>query len=251
PGMNNLSTGGQVGKPVIRGLAGPRVLVLEDGYRLEDYSWSDEDGPSVDAWLTDAVEVVRGPASVLYGSDALAGVVTALPAGLPSAAYGGVTRAAAGIYGASNNAEFGSAFRLEHASGAFGGRLFLVGRHGDDLHTPDGEIPNTGFGAFNGETALGLRGKTSWATLRGAHYGGEFKLIEADAPPGETGSEEGGPERKTNDNRVQIDGNLLLGGLRFETKAQWQQHSLIEVADEPGDSATPGTESEQFNLLLD
>jgi outer membrane receptor protein involved in Fe transport len=249
PGMSNLSTGGQVGKPVIRGLEGPRVLVLEDGYRLEDYSWSDEDGPSLDAWLTDRVEVVRGPASVLYGSDALAGVVNAVPADLPSAASGGVTHVAAGIYGASNNAEFGSALKLEHAAGGFGGRLFLVGRHGDNLHTPDGEIPHTGFGAFNGETELGLRGKTSWATLRGAHYGGEFKLLEANAAPGE--SEGGGPERKTRDNRVQFDGNLMLAGIRFESKAQWQQHSLIEVADEAGDSAAPGKESEQFNLLLD
>src|SRR6266568_2400501 len=73
PGINALSTGQQIGKPVIRGLAGPRVLVLEDGSRLEDYSWSDEDGPSVDARLAQRVEVIRGPASVLYGSDALRG----------------------------------------------------------------------------------------------------------------------------------------------------------------------------------
>ena len=251
PGMRNLSTGEQVGKPVIRGLSGPRVLVLENGYRLEDYSWSDEDGPSVDAWLTDRVEVVRGPASVLYGSDALGGVVNAVPAELPSSAGGkATTRAAAGIYGASNNAEFGTALRLEHAAGGFGGRVFLVGRHGDDLGTPEGEIHNTGFGAFNGETALGLRGTTSSATLRAAHYGGEFKLLEADAPPGAP-EEEGGPERKTSDNRVQLGGNLLLGGIRFESKAQWQNHSLIEVADEPTDSAAAGGESEQFHLVLD
>lgn len=252
PGMRNLSTGEQVGKPVIRGLTGPRVLVLEDGYRLEDYSWSDEDGPSVDAWLTDRVEVVRGPASVLYGSDALGGVVNAVPADLPSSASGkAMTRAAAGIYGASNNSEFGSALRLEHAAGGFGGRLFVVGRHGDDVSTPAGSIHNTGFGAFNGETALGLRGTTSSATLRAAHYGGEFKLLEADAPPGEQQEEEGGPERKTSDNRVQLGGNLLLGGIRFESKAQWQNHSLMEVADEPGDSARAGGESEQFHLVLD
>ena len=45
PGINALTTGQQIGKPIIRGLTGPRVLVLEDGSRLEDYSWSDEDGP--------------------------------------------------------------------------------------------------------------------------------------------------------------------------------------------------------------
>src|SRR5262249_45564876 len=70
PGVHTVSTGAQVGKPMIRGLTGPRVLVLDDGHRLEDYSWSDEDGPSIDARSVERVEVVRGPASVLYGSDA-------------------------------------------------------------------------------------------------------------------------------------------------------------------------------------
>ncbi|MEP7066957.1 MAG: TonB-dependent receptor, partial [Gemmatimonadota bacterium] len=54
-GVRNLSTGQQVGKPVIRGLTGPRVLVLDDGLRLEDYSWSDEDGPSVDSRMAERV----------------------------------------------------------------------------------------------------------------------------------------------------------------------------------------------------
>ena len=65
PGVRALSTGEQIGKPVIRGLSGARVLVLDDGLRLEDYSWSDEDGPSIDARLAERVEVIRGPASVL------------------------------------------------------------------------------------------------------------------------------------------------------------------------------------------
>jgi len=72
-GVHDLHTGEQIGKPVIRGMTGPRVLVLDDGLRLEDYSWSEEDGPSIDARLAQRVEVVRGPASVLFGSDALGG----------------------------------------------------------------------------------------------------------------------------------------------------------------------------------
>ncbi len=85
PGVNALTTGAQIGKPMIRGLAGARVLVLANGNRLEDYSWSDEDGPSVDARLAQRVELIRGPASVLYGSDALGGVVNVIPAELPDA----------------------------------------------------------------------------------------------------------------------------------------------------------------------
>src|SRR2546426_3893660 len=85
PGVRALTTGQQIGKPVIRGLAGARVLVLADGSRLEDYSWSDEDGPSVDARLAQRVEGIRGPARGLYGSDALGGVVNVIPAELPDA----------------------------------------------------------------------------------------------------------------------------------------------------------------------
>jgi hypothetical protein len=51
----------QIGKPMIRGLTGARVLVLEDGHRIEHYSWSDEDGPSVDACFADRVKIIRGP----------------------------------------------------------------------------------------------------------------------------------------------------------------------------------------------
>src|SRR3989454_6092728 len=83
PGIRTLSTGEQVGKPVIRGLTGPRVLVLDNGQRLEDYSWSDEDGPSVDARLAERVELIRGPASVLYGSDAIGGVINVIPKEVP------------------------------------------------------------------------------------------------------------------------------------------------------------------------
>jgi iron complex outermembrane recepter protein len=248
PGINALTTGQQIGKPVIRGLAGPRVLVLEDGSRLEDYSWSDEDGPSVDARLAQRVEVIRGPASVLYGSDALGGVVNVIPEELPDA-NGGPRALHTGfeIAGASNNAELEGAARVEGASGDWGWRLFGIGRFASSLHTPAGELDNTGFSALSGEAAVGTRGARGSTTLRYTRYGGEFKLLEAEGPAtGETG----GPERKLSDNRVQLAGDYLFRGVRLETKAQWQLHSLIEVADTglgPGGQPLEGT---AFDLLL-
>src|SRR5947208_7702884 len=65
PGARTISTGAQIGKPVIRGFSGPRVLVLENGSRLEDYSWSDEDGPSVETAFVRSAELIRAPASVM------------------------------------------------------------------------------------------------------------------------------------------------------------------------------------------
>ncbi len=60
-GVRDITTGQQVGTPVIRGLSGPSVLVLDNGLRLEDYSWSTEDGPSVDPRTADNVEVIAAP----------------------------------------------------------------------------------------------------------------------------------------------------------------------------------------------
>src|SRR5216117_93794 len=106
PGARTISTGAQIGKPVIRGFSGPRVLVLENGSRLEDYSWSDEDGPSVETAFVRRVELIRGPASVLYGSDALGGVINVIPDQLPDAAgEPGFVRTGFTLSGASNNIE--------------------------------------------------------------------------------------------------------------------------------------------------
>ncbi len=108
PGVRNLSTGQEIGKPVIRGLSGSRVLVLSQGLRLEDYAWSDEDGPAVDAEMADRIEVIRGPATVLYGADAVGGVVNVIPRPIPDAAGGpGFTRGEAELHFASNNREAG------------------------------------------------------------------------------------------------------------------------------------------------
>lgn len=79
PGVSNLSTGTGIAKPVIRGLSGNRVLVYNQGVRLENYQFGEEHGMGVDASGIAGVEVIKGPASLLYGSDALGGVVYLIP----------------------------------------------------------------------------------------------------------------------------------------------------------------------------
>ncbi|HEX8242674.1 MAG TPA: TonB-dependent receptor plug domain-containing protein, partial [Longimicrobium sp.] len=255
PGVRAVTTGEQVGKPVVRGLFGARVAVLAAGLRLEDYSWSDEDAPSVDARLAERVEVIRGPASLLYGSDAVGGVVNVIPEPLPDASGRAFMRGGVETYFASGNLEGGLVARGEGATGSVGWRATVIGRMGQDVHTPDGEIPNTGFGALNGELALGTSRPWGTLALRYQRYGGEFKLLEADGsalPDGEEEEEEGGPERKLSDDRVQLSGTFPAGGVRLETRAQFQRHVLQEVADEEiiPVVAAEGFESVQFDLLL-
>jgi outer membrane receptor protein involved in Fe transport len=251
PGVHNLTTGQQIGKPVIRGLAGSRVLVLDDGHRLEDYSWSDEDGPSIDARLAQRVEVIRGPASVLYGSDAIGGVVNAIPAALPDASAGGFTRTMAELSGATNNTEADLVLGAEGARSRLGWRATAIARLAEDMKTPDGKLENTKFSAVSGDAALGFHSARGTSTLRFAHYGGEFHLLEANEPPPGAAEEEEGPERKLNDDRLQFTGNYVAGKLRLEPKLQFQRHDLAEMADELGPGGAPtGVEAEVFKLIL-
>ncbi len=75
PGISNISTGTSIGKPVIRGLSGNRVLVYSQGVRLENQQFGEEHGLGLNDSGVESVEVIKGPASLLYGSDALGGVL--------------------------------------------------------------------------------------------------------------------------------------------------------------------------------
>ena len=75
PGVSQVSTGSGISKPVIRGLGYNRVVVVADGVRQEGQQWGDEHGVEIDGNAVSSVEVLKGPASLLYGSDALAGVL--------------------------------------------------------------------------------------------------------------------------------------------------------------------------------
>ncbi len=250
-GVRTLSTGEQVGKPVIRGLSGARVLTLDNGLRMEDYSWSDEDGPSIDPLLAKRIEVIRGPASVLYGSDAVGGVINVVPNEVPDArGQAAFVHGSAEVYGGTNNSEIGGPLRLEGASGAFGWRAVAIPRRASNFHTPTGndstptgELFNTGYHSINGELALGVHGDRSSGTIRYERYGGRFGLL--DGPP-VADDDSLGPQRKLSDDRVQATTNWLLGGIRLETRSQWQRHSLTEVVDQ----SRVGTEEPTFELLL-
>ena len=74
-GVESVTTGLSIGKPVIRGLSSNRVLVYTQGIRLENQQFGDEHGLGINSAGIESVEVIKGPASLLYGSDALGGVL--------------------------------------------------------------------------------------------------------------------------------------------------------------------------------
>ncbi|MEI8279445.1 MAG: TonB-dependent receptor [Bacteroidota bacterium] len=79
PGVSAITDGPAISKPVIRGLGYNRVVVMSEGVRQEGQQWGDEFGIEVDEYAVDKVEVLKGPGTLSYGSDAMAGVINFLP----------------------------------------------------------------------------------------------------------------------------------------------------------------------------
>lgn len=75
PGISQLSTGPAISKPIIRGLGYNRIITMNDGIRQEGQQWGDEHGIEIDDYNVSRIEILKGPASLAYGSDALAGVI--------------------------------------------------------------------------------------------------------------------------------------------------------------------------------
>lgn len=82
PGISQVTTGSGISKPVIRGLGYNRVIVMKDGIRQEGQQWGDEHGIEIDEFDVNRVEILKGPASLMYGSDAMAGVINLFSAPL-------------------------------------------------------------------------------------------------------------------------------------------------------------------------
>ena len=75
PGLSQITTGSGISKPIIRGLGYNRIVVMNDGVRQEGQQWGDEHGIEIDEQSVNSVEILKGPASLMYGSDAMAGVL--------------------------------------------------------------------------------------------------------------------------------------------------------------------------------
>ncbi|WP_231590798.1 TonB-dependent receptor [Hymenobacter terrenus] len=144
PGLSAVTTGPNVSKPFIRGLGYNRVLTLYNGLRQEGQQWGDEHGVEVDGYDIERVEVVKGPASLLYGSDAVAGVVNLLPA-LPSGPEGRLGGEALTEY-QSNNGLIGNSLGMNYQKNGFQSSFRASHRLARDYRNRvDGLVYNTGF----------------------------------------------------------------------------------------------------------
>ena len=180
PGVAKRSFGPGSSRPIIRGFDGDRVLIMEDGVRTGDLSsQSGDHGVLTDPNGLDRVELVRGPATLLYGSNAVGGVVNAIT---PHESFrqnpGDNTRGQFSVDTGSADQQLGSNASLQHRQGT----LLLWGSGGSrrtgDYNTPSGTIENSGTQTSTGRTGVGYLGErlfaTSGFTIEDGRYGIPF-----------------------------------------------------------------------------
>src|SRR6056297_374158 len=143
PGVTTRSFGSAPARPVIRGFDGDRVLVLQNGERMGDLSGTAVDhAVGLDPLAMDRVEVVRGPASLMYGSGAIGGVVNLFSADMPREWDKGSRSALASHISSMNDMGAGLiSTRYGTEKYAVTGRMIY--RNGGDLTTPEGTLPDT------------------------------------------------------------------------------------------------------------
>ncbi len=155
PGVSTVHSGPFSEKPVIRGLGYQRVLILEDGERHAYQSWDDDDSPGVDALSMKRIEVVRGPNSVLYGSDALGGVVNFIhDDGTMGNSDSSEMRGTVVLNGFSNNTEGAAHVGLSGATSLAQYHADMTVKGAGDVQTPRGVLPNTGASEVNFEGSV-------------------------------------------------------------------------------------------------
>jgi iron complex outermembrane receptor protein len=153
-GVESVTTGVSIGKPVIRGLSSNRVLVYTQGVRLENQQFGDEHGLGLSDDGVESVEVIKGPASLLYGSDALGGVLYLNPEKFASA---NTSKADASVNYFSNtegfNTDAGFKSSANHFKFLFRGSL---AEH-SDYKTKDYRVTNTRFREQDFKAGIGYQ----------------------------------------------------------------------------------------------
>lgn len=169
PGFASVKTGPNVSKPFINGLGYNRVLTLYDGLRVETQQWGDEHGVPMDDYAIERAEVIKGPASLMYGSDAIAGVLSLFPV-IPHGRDGVLHIRVLSEY-QSNNGLIGNSVMLYRGAARWSWALRGSERVARNYTDPvDGRVYNTGFSMGNASGLLGYTGKRGYTHVSATWY---------------------------------------------------------------------------------
>ena len=184
PGVSQLTTGGSISKPIIRGLGYNRVVVMSEGVRQEGQQWGDEHGVEVDGSSVNSVEILKGPASLMYGSDAMAGVV--ILHAQPTLAEGEMRAHVSSEYQTNNGLFYYSLQMAGHQKG-----FVWDARYSDKMahaykNKYDGYVPGSQFRERAGRLMLGVNKAWGHSRLVWTAYHLTPSIIEGERDP-ETG----------------------------------------------------------------
>lgn len=245
PGISSMTTGGSVAKPVIRGLTSQRVVIVNDGVRQEGQQWADEHAPEIDVYEADRIEVVRGPGSLLYGSDALGGVVNVVLPDLPTTRErGSFLDSRLTLNGFSASSQVSGALSFTGAAGSWGYRGTLSARDAGDIRTPRGDIRNSGTSEINGSGTVGMTQPWGFFSATASRFSTRLEIPEdPDEEPDAT------PFQRIVHDKLTLHLNTSLEGLRLETVGGWQRNNRREF--EEHDAIEPELELATESLSLD
>lgn len=179
PGVKARTIGSGQSKPAIRGLGFNRIVVAVDGIKHEGQQWGEDHGLEVDQFAIDRVEVVKGPGALMYGSDAIGGVLGLYTNYLPVEPFQGRVN----LMGRSNNLLLGLSTRLEGRQNHFYWRLHLTGNDYSDFQVPTNEIEYYSYKIpLKNGTLRNTAGRERDASLTlgyvGPHFRNDFKVSD-------------------------------------------------------------------------
>jgi iron complex outermembrane receptor protein len=248
-GVSSISTGGGIAKPVIRGLGYNRIVSINEGIRQEGQQWGDEHGLEIDQFSADRVEVLKGPASLLFGSDAIGGVINILE---PFPAPLGTIKGELISQYQSNNKMYVVGAMAEGNQNGIVWRVRKTNKNAAAYSTPDEVVYNSAFNEDNASVMLGVNKKWGYQHFHFSSYQAQFGMIEGErdstglfvTPEGNsvTNSDAltrtiGLPFQRVNHYKVSSLGSYFIGKGNLRTVFGWQNNQRKEYED---DSSTPG-----------
>lgn len=250
PGVQTSSLGTAVGRPIIRGLDGPRVAVLENGLSSQDVSNVSQDhAVTLEPFLADQIEVLKGPATLLYGSGAIGGVVNVVDGRVPEKApENGFAGRAEVRHDSVSDGKTGL-LRLDAGNDTFAIHVDGMHRDNEDYDIPGGTLANSAVKTTSGAVGASLLG--SWGYL-GLSVSRFLDLYGSPAEPGDPAEGEDPVRIKMAQTNYSLKGGLVqpfegIAKIEFNLGHGAYQHVEFE-GDTPGTTFT--TNSNQGRLVV-
>ncbi len=231
PGVDMISKGSGISKPVIRGLSMNDILVLNNGVRFENYQYSSHHPLGIDEYGIDEVEIIKGPASLLYGSDAIGGVINFIkekPAPIGTAQGDYAMQLFSNTLGMGNNLGIKGS-----SQNFFGGVRMGQKTNADFLQGGGAFVPNTRANEYSVKANGGFTGKAGTFKLYYDYNSQKLGLAEEEAVDLTT---ERGRENKIfyqqfNTHLLSSQNRLYFGNMKLDINSSFQNTELIHFGE--------------------